>query len=96
MGAESSALRGYTLQEPSWTLPSGLSIHPALLRDGRLCTVFIYQPDNQDKVHKAAQVVRGVILLRRQFAPVQFMPFCPNRNRKDLHGKVLGKNPPKS
>lgn len=56
MGSESSSMRGFTLQDPPWTHPSGLTIYPALLQEGRPASVFVYQPDNQDKVDKAAKV----------------------------------------
>ncbi|XP_077132836.1 protein-associating with the carboxyl-terminal domain of ezrin isoform X6 [Ranitomeya variabilis] len=55
MGSESSSMRGFTLQEPPWTHPSGLTIHPALLPEGRAASVFVYQLANQDKVDKAAK-----------------------------------------
>ncbi|XP_073500183.1 protein-associating with the carboxyl-terminal domain of ezrin isoform X2 [Phyllobates terribilis] len=67
MGSESSSMRGFTLQEPPWTHPSGLTIHPALLPEGRVASVFVYQPDSQDKVDKAAKhlkTLRHPCLLR--------------------------------
>lgn len=67
MGSESSSLRGFTLQDPPWTQPSGLTIYPALLQDGRQATVFVYQLDNQEKVDKAAKhlkTLRHPCLLR--------------------------------
>ncbi|XP_068096279.1 protein-associating with the carboxyl-terminal domain of ezrin [Hyperolius riggenbachi] len=67
MGSEASTLRGFTLQDPPWTHPSGLTIHPALLQDGRLASVFVYKPESQEKVDKAAmhlKTLRHPCLLR--------------------------------
>ncbi|NP_001084931.1 SCY1 like pseudokinase 3 L homeolog [Xenopus laevis] len=67
MGSENSSLRGFTLQDPPWTQPSGLTIYPALLAEGRPASVFVYQPENQDKVDKAAKhlkTLRHPCLLR--------------------------------
>ncbi|OCT83067.1 protein-associating with the carboxyl-terminal domain of ezrin [Xenopus laevis] len=67
MGSEKSSLRGFTLQDPPWTQPSGLTIFPALLAEGRPASVFVYQPEHQHKVDKAAKhlkTLRHPCLLR--------------------------------
>lgn len=61
MGSENSALKRDAVDEPSFTLPSGVNIYSAILQHDKLASVFVYNRENEDNVNRAAKVFKYLL-----------------------------------